>query len=509
MASEQAEIAALEAMVVDQSSAKIVASALRPEHFYYPNTRAIFLVLKEGVDSGVFIDESLLRLKFEQHGSWESIQPTLAEMAAQRIMAVNVERYVRIIEEYYIKRERILKAREYVAALADGDAKEESNAWDALAALRNTTARGSLPTEVWNVEELITFDTRNDPATVLGRNWLKRGGSSLWVGNTGIGKSSLVVQAASTWAFGGSFFGIMDRQHRDLRSCIIQAENDKGDAAEQLQGVVRGMAWDKQLYGSPDKRTTFLPWDKIRKNLMFTREIARTGRDFVDLLRNVALQFSPDIIFVDPLFSFLGCDASDQEAMSRFLRNWLNPVLFDINAAIIITHHTPKPIKDPLAIKALSSGSNANYAAFGSVELPNWARSILSFTDPRGDGIYELRAFKRMGSGLTSSDYREDVAWLKRADRGICWFESDPPISPEEEIRASKFANQLMEIEKHVRESGECGMSLSAIIKEIVATCGLSERQARRQKDVLIADMMNNGALKIKTDNGPGFFFPA
>ncbi len=57
-----------------------------------------------------------------------------------------------------------------------------------------------------------------------------KGGSLLIVGQSGTGKSSLMMQAAVHWALGRDFFGI--KPARPLRAIILQAENDAGDVSE-------------------------------------------------------------------------------------------------------------------------------------------------------------------------------------------------------------------------------------------------------------------------------------
>ena len=90
-----------------------------------------------------------------------------------------------------------------------------------------------------NLDDLSTFDTTNDPNNVLGNRWLCKGGSCLFVGQSGIGKSSLAMQLAMNWALGRTSFGITPK--RPLKSLIIQAENDFGDVAEMVQRCLKGM----------------------------------------------------------------------------------------------------------------------------------------------------------------------------------------------------------------------------------------------------------------------------
>src|SRR5688572_7473410 len=85
---------------------------------------------------------------------------------------------------------------------------------------------------------------QDDPATLLGRRYLFRGGALLLVGPTGIGKSSFSMQCMLSWALGQPVFGIAP--FRPLKSLLIQAENDEGDLAEMRDGVVKGLSLNEQ-----------------------------------------------------------------------------------------------------------------------------------------------------------------------------------------------------------------------------------------------------------------------
>jgi hypothetical protein len=97
------------------------------------------------------------------------------------------------------------------------------------------TIYGDIP-EPYKWDDLLNFKETEDPTQLLGKRWICRGGSALWVGSSGLGKSVLCMQAAITWAIAESFFGI-NPHGNGLKSLIIQAENDEGDVAESIQGV--------------------------------------------------------------------------------------------------------------------------------------------------------------------------------------------------------------------------------------------------------------------------------
>jgi hypothetical protein len=53
-----------------------------------------------------------------------------------------------------------------------------------------------------DLREMLAFDPEKDPDNLVGNRWLCRGGSVLWVGESGVGKSVLTTQAALCWATG-------------------------------------------------------------------------------------------------------------------------------------------------------------------------------------------------------------------------------------------------------------------------------------------------------------------
>ena len=56
--------------------------------------------------------------------------------------------------------------------------------------------------------DILGFKADEDGDCLLGNRWLCRGGSCVWVGGSGVGKSTLCLQAMMTWAIGLPFLGI-------------------------------------------------------------------------------------------------------------------------------------------------------------------------------------------------------------------------------------------------------------------------------------------------------------
>ena len=65
-----------------------------------------------------------------------------------------------------------------------------------------------------------------------------------------------------------------------------------------------------------------------RERLVIVTESVNTGERFTDAMRHLIGKHKPDLVWLDPLLSFIGDDVSKQDVCSYFLRNLLNPISF-------------------------------------------------------------------------------------------------------------------------------------------------------------------------------------
>jgi hypothetical protein len=219
----------------------------------------------------------------------------------------------------------------------------------------------------------------------------------LIVGQSGTGKSSLMMQAAVHWCLGRDFFGI--KPAKPLRAVVLQAENDAGDISEALQDVIAG------AYLDSDERAT------LREHLAIFRDTVSTGTAFTAALRDLIVEHKADIVFVDPLLSFAGIDVSDQEQASKFLRHDLAPILLD---------------KEGHTVADLA------YAGLGSSEFTNWFREVAVLFRCQGEEpIYKFGLTKRRGrAGLKdhANQFKGEIYIRHAAEKGVIrWEYSQPP----------------------------------------------------------------------------------
>jgi hypothetical protein len=181
-------------------------------------------------------------------------------------------------------------------------------------------------------DTLLNFDGRNDADCLMGKRFLSRTGSGVIVAPSGVGKSVLSLQLGACAALGSPFFGL--QMAFPLRVLYLQAEDDVGDVAAAAQGFV-----DEYRIGVADL-------EQLKQRLRIQRWNDAAGGRFLERLRREHGKRPFDLVIANPLFSFCGCNVSEQEAMSAFLRNGLNPILNDTGAAAILVHHTNKPKVD-------------------------------------------------------------------------------------------------------------------------------------------------------------------
>lgn len=226
---------------------------------------------------------------------------------------------------------------------------------------------------------------KDDPSILVGNRWLSRGDIAILASTSGMGKSSLSLQAATHWALQLPLFGGFHTA-RPLRSLIFQAEDGDGDIAEVFLSLKHAMKLsDSQL--SEVRERVLIVTDRIHRGLSFRAE----------LQRQIALH-KPDLVWINPLLAFLGGDVNDSTDVGAFLREQLNSLNEPAQFAYIIVHHTAKPPKE----KTQRQWNEVMYEMAGSADLTNAARAILALQATQTEGEFNLIAAKRgMRAGLT------------------------------------------------------------------------------------------------------------
>jgi hypothetical protein len=315
-----------------------------------------------------------------------------------------------------------------------------------------------------------------DPDELLKYRFLCRGGGLLLVGPTGAGKSALAMQAMILWALGREAFGI--KPARSLKSLLVQAENDDGDLAEMRDGIARGL----QL--SDDERSM------VGQTIMVVREDVRFGLAFGEyVLKPLLEQHRPDLLWIDPVLSYLGGEANSQKDVGGFLRNMLNPLLREFACGCVILHHTNKP---PVGREKPDwQGGDFAYLGSGSIEWAGWARGVMALRTLGSHSVFELRAGKR-GARLRWKDedgetpvFAKLIAHSK--EQGvICWRDALEEDLPPKAVPRKEFTKE--DVMPHVPVN-------EPITKEALKRICHGAGAATNKINGLIAELIDEGKL--------------
>ena len=353
----------------------------------------------------------------------------------------NVQEYVTILKEKHGLRVIASLSETLTGESYAHGATPQQIAENAIASLQTIVTNGnsdsiaSLGVEIQTFDRLFKYEAKEDTTTLLGDRWVCQGGQLLLVGQSGIGKSSITVQAALTWALGEPFMGI--NPVRPLKSLFVQAENDEGDMADIVQGV---MSYVLASATKTRKFTKEQAMELMTSNITFARVTSQTGEDFANVVAKIIDKHGQrDLVFVDPLLSYIGDDINQQKVVSHFLRNLCNPIAFQRKFAWVFSHHTGKPASDSKSRKHWNEGDFA-YIGLGSSELTNWARAIAVLQSTSHEGIYKLLLSKRgRRAGVIDANHQPTtVIPMKHADRGIYWEPCDLPEEDESDKKKGR-----------------------------------------------------------------------
>ena len=251
------------------------------------------------------------------------------------------------------------------------------------------------------------------------RRWLCEGYAVSIVGFSGTGKSSLMMQIATSWALGQSVFGLAPV--RPLRTLILQSENDFGDISQAWQGSTCKMTLSEKA--------------RLKEKVAIVRDSRHIGAAFPPFLESLIERHKAEVVWIDPLLAYAGFDIADQSLTTDWLRNQVDPVLKRTKAALIYMHHTTKP-KSVDDLDSMTPSQLA-YLGAGSAEWVNYSRDAGFLYRTKGEPARYKFGFSKRASrcGL------EDVDG-KRSKSGFIYLQH----SPEDKVLRWEHAPTGMEV---------------------------------------------------------------
>lgn len=240
-----------------------------------------------------------------------------------------------------------------------------------------------------------TVPRADDRSVLLGNRFLNRGDGGIIVSSSGVGKSSIYIQAAILWALGRPFFGI--KPNGCLRSLLMQSEDSEGDVAEVVTSIVLGL------------KLTPAEIQAVGERVVLVTDRSHRGPGFLAECKVQIARHTPDLVWINPLVAFLEGDMKEAGDVGRFLREGLNGLNSDAGFGWIVVHHTTKPPQDKG--KTERNWSEVMYDMAGSYDLIGWARFIISLRPTETQGQFNMVLAKRgTRAGVT-----------RRVEAGAVW----------------------------------------------------------------------------------------
>lgn len=287
-------------------------------------------------------------------------------------------------------------------------------------------------------EYLRNYDVKNDPNNMIGDRWLCKGGSVVFVSQSGCGKSAMLMQFMQGFANARTDMTFGITPIRPLKQLTVQAENDDGDLSEEFQSC-------EEAFDLSDEER-----NRNNENLDWQTVSSVAGMEFLRKLELLILDYKPDICWIDPLMSYIGNDLSKAEVVSEFCVEGLNAIAARTGVIFGLIHHMGKP-KDA-QMRAGMTASDLAYLGFGSSNLTNWAREVMVLNriqtaNPEDPDTFTLtctKRRKRAGMRVMPRD-GETTERIKTAEIFVChstdgriyWSQCPEPDRPDDRKKKS------------------------------------------------------------------------
>lgn len=227
------------------------------------------------------------------------------------------------------------------------------------------------------------MEMRTDPpegAELLKSRMLYRAEGMIVMGPTGSGKSVISIGAGLHWGCGRPYLGITPSG--PLKILIVEAEDVEWTNGFMRDGALADM--------EPIEEEEI---ELLNENVILCETRSHIGADFFrKVLRPLLEEHRPDLVFINPAFSYLGGEANSGVDVAEFLRAGLNPLLEEFDCGGVVFHHTNKlPGIESQRMKEV----NPLYMASGHNEWNNWPRVGLAMMPTSDPDIMVLVATKR------------------------------------------------------------------------------------------------------------------
>ena len=385
---------------------------LKPSDFFEPVHQDISAAILSLEVDGITADELTVTQKLREVKS-KVDAATVSLLVSDAQLTPYRPEHVELIANAALLRE----AAKIAANATNPDAIIEHYA--RLSEQRKASRRDKDIGEWFDLQALDEFNANEDKTVLVGQNgrWLCEGYAVSIVGFSGTGKSSLMMQIATSWALGQSVFGL--KPVRALRTLILQSENDKGDIAQAWQGSTCKMTQTEKA--------------KLRENMAIVRDSAHIGEAFPEFLETLINRHRAEVVWIDPLLAYAGFDIADQSLTTDWLRTKVDPILKRTKVAMIYMHHTTKP-KSADDLDNMTPSQLA-YLGAGSAEWVNYSRDAGFLYRAKGEPARYKFGFSKRASrtGLEDMDgnyAKSGYVYLQHSpEPGVLRWEYAPSVT--------------------------------------------------------------------------------
>jgi len=296
--------------------------------------------------------------------------------------------------------------------------------------------------------------------SILNDGWLARAGSALIVGSSGCGKSKVKDWLVCGITSGRPFCGI--KPTRAFKVLSIQAEDTDEDVAESYQGYAQ-----HELDGDTDAVAL------IDRNLVALTLIGLDGYEFIEEIDRLCEEHKPDVLVIDPILSYIGCDVVDQKGVTTFLRKWLLPVMIKHGCAVIAVHHSPKGARNTALIDR----------AIGSMEFGAFFRGVLdlSYVEGRPNELTLAIAKRQRQMGWTDPYGRPtNEKFLVKGTEGVSLLEVSGFEPGAKKVGGRPSKADKSKVADAIKSAQATGMPKDEVVAQVAKEFGYSTKQAQR-----------------------------
>gem|GEM_PF-2140163 len=378
--SEDAEKHVIACCLIDDgiTLSRCIDDGLTPQSFYLPANRCVFqslVGLKKSaspISTETLLQELIDRNTLESVGGVQNIVALTSEIPT----TAHASHFIARIIQDSGKREIIRRATEVVERAYNGTSLEE---------IQNIAGRITENTSTSRPQPkgrgLFQFNLckDGDQSILLGDRYLNRGDGGIFVGSSGMGKSSGSLQMAVELALNMGPFGI--KGNGPLTSLVIQSEDTDGDVAEVAYSMKHVL------------KLTNEQMQEVNRRVIIVTDRTNRGVRFIASLKRLIEEHKPDIAWINPLQAFLDGDVTESKDVGLFLREQLNSLNEPPTFGYMLVHHTTKPATGKN--KGEREWHEVMYDMAGGAEIINWARLIISLRATPTEGEFNLVLAKR------------------------------------------------------------------------------------------------------------------